>query len=54
MAGVTRLREGGGGVDGVSPTTQCVGGIQELGVGHSLRTQARTVMCNSEIMLCRK
>lgn len=36
VAGVTRLREGRGGVDGVPPTTQDVGGIQELGIGHGL------------------
>ncbi len=39
MAGITRLREGRGGVDGVSSTSQHVSGIQELGVGHSLHTQ---------------
>lgn len=39
VAGVTRLREGRSGVDGVSTTTQHICGIQELGVGHSLWTQ---------------
>lgn len=39
MAGVTRLREGRGGVDGVSSTTQHISGIQELGVGHSLQAE---------------
>lgn len=37
MAGVAGLGEGRGGVDGVPPTTQHISGIQELGVGHSLR-----------------
>ena len=40
MAGVTRLRKGRGGVDGVSPAAQHISGIQELGVGHSLRREA--------------
>lgn len=39
MAGVTRLRKGRGGVDGVSSTTQHISGIEELGVGHGLQTQ---------------
>lgn len=43
MAGVTGLGEGGGGVDGVSPTTQNIGGVQELGVGHSLQTQVNKI-----------
>lgn len=36
MAGVTGLREGGRGVDGVA-AAQDVGGVQELHVGHCLR-----------------
>lgn len=48
MAGVTRLREGRGGVDGVSSTSQHISRIQELGVGYSLRTQVYTVMPVSE------
>lgn len=39
MAGVTRLGEGRGGVDGVPPAPQHVGGIQELGVGDGLQTE---------------
>lgn len=37
MAGVTRLSEGGGGVDGVSPTAQPISRVQELRVRHSLQ-----------------
>lgn len=36
MAGVARLREGRGGVDGVSPTKN-VSGVEELCVRHSLQ-----------------
>lgn len=36
VAGVPRLDEGRGGVDGVPPASQHVGGIQELGVGDGL------------------
>ena len=43
MAGVAGLRERGGGVDGVATATQGVGGIQELRVGHGLRTHEQTV-----------
>lgn len=39
VAGVARLTEGRGGVDGVSSATQHISGIQKLGVGHSLQTQ---------------
>lgn len=39
MAGVTRLGEGRGGVDGVPPAPQHVGRIQELGVGDGLQTE---------------
>ena len=39
MAGVARLREGRGGVDGVSSAPEHNSGIQELGVGHSLQAQ---------------
>lgn len=38
VAGVTRLGEGRGGVDGVPPASQHVGRIQELGVGDGLQT----------------
>lgn len=48
VAGVTRLREGRGGVDGVSPATQRVGGIQELGVGHRLWTHAQVQMVKAQ------
>lgn len=37
VAGVTRLAEGRGGVDGVPPAPQHVGRVQELGVGHGLQ-----------------
>lgn len=39
MAGVARLREGRGGVDGVSSAPEHISWIKELGVGHSLQTQ---------------
>lgn len=39
MAGVAGLGEGRGGVDGVPPPPQHVGGIQELGVGDGLQTE---------------
>lgn len=39
VAGVPRLGEGRGGVDGVPPAPQHVGGIQELGVGDGLQTE---------------
>lgn len=39
VAGVARLGEGRGGVDGVPPAPQHVGGIQELGVGDGLQTE---------------
>lgn len=39
MAGVPRLGEGRGGVDGVPPAPQHVGGIKELGVGDGLQTE---------------
>lgn len=48
VAGVTRLGEGRGGVDGVPPAPQHVGGIQELGVGDGLQTVRR----QSCIYLC--
>lgn len=37
MARVSRLGEGGRGVDGVPSTAQNICGIQELGVGNSLQ-----------------
>lgn len=43
MAGVAALGEGRGGVNGVPPTAQHVSGIQELGVGHSLRQEGGVV-----------
>lgn len=39
VAGVPRLGEGRGGVDGVPPAPQHVGGVQELGVGDGLQTE---------------
>lgn len=43
VAGVARLDEGGGGVDGVPPAPQHVGGIEELGVGDGLQARRKTV-----------
>lgn len=43
VAGVARLDEGGGGVDGVPPAPQHVGGIEELGVGDGLQAGRKTV-----------
>lgn len=44
MAGVTRLDEGRGGVDGVPPAPQHVGRVQELGVGDGLQTVRRQLV----------
>lgn len=43
VAGVAALGEGRGGVDGVPPAAQHVSGIEELGVGHSLRKEGGVV-----------